>query len=123
MIFWLIVLGVIIALAVVFFILANKYYAFWMEVAGPIAVCVAAVLVLVLIAVPLSYREFEQSFIKQQELYENFELPDNDYTYVMNILEANQELIDYQTSKEIYGFISLVPDSIMELEPIGVGSN
>ena len=123
MTFWLIVLGVVIVSAVVFFILANETYAFWAEVAGPLAVCVAVVLVLVLIIVPLSYREFEQSFIKQQELYENFEVSDNDYTYVMNILEANQELIECQTRKELYGFASLVPDSIMELKPIGFGGN
>ena len=123
MIFWLIVLGVVIVAAIVFFILANKTYAFWPELAGPLAVCVAVFLTLFLIIASLSYREFEQSFIRQQELYENFELPDNDYTYVMNILEANQELIDYQTRKELYGFASLVPDSIMELEPIGFKSN
>ena len=123
MTFWLIVLGVVIATAIVFFILAGEYGAFWMELAGPLTVCVAVFLALFLIIAPLSYREFEQSFIKQQELYENFELPDNDYTYVMNILEANQELIDYQTRKEMYGFASLVPDSIMKLEPIGFKSN
>ena len=123
MIFWLIVLGVVIATAIVFFILADKCYAFWLELAGPLAVGAAVVLIVMLIIAPLSYREFEQSFIKQQELYENFELPDNDFTYVMNILEANQELIEYQTRKELYGFISLVPDSIMELEPIGFGGN
>ena len=123
MIFWLIVLGVVIATAITFFILANKTYALWVELAGPLAVGVAVVLALLLIIAPLSYREFEQSFIKQQELYENFELPDNDYTYVMDILEANKELIEYQTRKELYGFISLVPDSIMELEPIGFGGN
>ena len=123
MTFWLIVLGVVIALAVLFFILADKSYAFWLELAGPLAVGVAVVLALLLIIAPLSYREFEQSFIKQQELYENFELPDNDFTYVMNILEANQELIEYQTRKELYGFASLVPDSIMELEPIGFKNN
>ena len=123
MTFWLIILGVVIALAVLFFILADEYYAFWMELAGPLAVCVAVILTITLIVIPLSYREFEQSFIKQQELYENFELPDNDYTYVMNILEANQELIDCQTRKEMYGFASLVPDSIMDLEPIGFKNN
>lgn len=121
MIFWLIVLGIVIAAAIVFFILANKCYAFWLELAGPLAAGVAVVLTIMLVIAPLSYREFEQSFIRQQELYENFELPDNNYTYVMNILEANQELIDYQTRKELYGFASLVPDSIMELEPIGFG--
>lgn len=121
MTFWLIVLGVVIAAAIVFFILAGEYGAFWLELAGPIAVGVAVILITMLIIAPLSYREFEQSFIRQQELYESFELTDNDYTYVMNILEANQELIDYQTRKELYGFASLVPDSIMELKPIGFG--
>ena len=123
MIFWLIILGVVIAAAIVFFIIANETYAFWAELAGPLAVGVAVFLIIILIIASFSYREFEQSFIRQQELYENFELPDNDYTYVMNILEANQELIDYQTRKELYGFASLVPDSIMELEPIGFKSN
>lgn len=71
------------------------------------------------------YKEFEIKYEIQQEMVEEFKQNGsetaNNLIYVMDILEINQELADYQASKQFWGLWSCLPDSVMDLKPIGLG--
>lgn len=83
---------------------------------------------LLLLWVPMTiaeYNQFETKYEIQQEMFtayqENIPEVANNIVYVADLMEINEELADYQASKQYWGRWSCLPDRVLELQPIGLG--
>ena len=87
---------------------------------------ICGILTLVFILVPLfttiEYLEFEKSFYILSDYYETLDTADtnDNYVYIMDIVQANHDLADWQAKHELYGIMSVVPDRVMDISPIGL---
>ena len=92
------------------------------DIAGIFCIAAASVLAILLIAMPLEYREFETKFGIQKEHFESIkEFYGEDglsLVLVVDAIAANSELAEMQAKNQTYGFISFVPDRVYDLKPI-----
>lgn len=72
----------------------------------------------------VEYNQFEIKYEIQQEMFVAYQenLPEvaSNIVYVADIMEINQELAGYQTSKQYWGWWSCIPDRVLELQPVGL---
>ena len=120
MIFWSIVFVILVIAAIVCLKKTNGWDGF--DFAGIICAAGAFILAIILIAMPLEYREFETKFDIQKEHFESIkEFYGEDelsLVLVVDAIEANSELALMQAKNKTYGFISFVPDRVQDLKPI-----
>ena len=87
-------------------------------------VCMLVVCLTILLppCVRYEYNEFEKSFELLSDYYEAFDATtnlDSNCIYVIDIVGANRELAEWQARHELYGIMSIVPDRVMDISPIG----
>ena len=121
MIFWSIIFVALVIAAIVCLKKTDGWGDCW-DFAGIICAAGAFALAIILIAIPLEYREFETKFDIQKEHFESIkELYGEDelsLMLVVDAIEANSELASMQAKNKAYGFISFVPDRVHDLKPI-----
>ena len=67
------------------------------------------------------YNLFIKNFELQRIYFEKMQpTKSNDYLYTIDIMELNNQLIQYQTSKSYWKFASTIPDEVFDIEPIGI---
>ena len=126
MAFWLIVGFIILTAGIYFLIIALKDEFDWSDIAMIIATILIAVGVIAPICVAdtrINYNQFENSFELQRELYNGIQENDNwhpDIYNVVDIMTANKELCDYQARRKMYGYFSIIPERVLDIEPIGL---
>lgn len=85
---------------------------------------VGAIILLCVGAYAVDYITFESKFEIQREIYTAISTqtnPSNDnLIYIMDAVNSNSELAEYQASYKTYGVFSVVPARVMDIKPIGV---
>lgn len=66
------------------------------------------------------YKHFTVEYEIIRETYENYKFEMDAVTKVIDIYKANEELASYKASKELWGFTSVIPDSVYDIKPIGL---
>lgn len=76
------------------------------------------------LALKAEYNQFELSYEIQREFIEDMAAADpnvnTSLVYVADILDANKELAEYQAANDYYGFFSLIPDRVHNIQKIGI---
>ena len=120
MIFWSIIFVALVITAVICLKKTNGWDN--LDFAGLICAAAAFILAIILVAMPLEYREFETKFDIQKEHFESIkEFYGEDglsFVLVVDAIEANSELAELQAKNKTYGFLSFVPDRVHDLKPI-----
>lgn len=121
MIIWICAIIIMIGLAAGFFVIAGKNKSAGLGALGVVSAVIVLLIIISIIVIPLDYRHFENKHMLQKEYYANF-LESNDESIPVHlyadIFETNNELAEYQASKITWGVASLIPDRVMDLEPI-----
>ena len=81
------------------------------------------VAIIIFISSTICYFEYKHFTIEYEiirETYENYKFEIDAITKVIDIYEANEKLAGYKASKELWGFASVVPDSVYDIKPIGL---
>lgn len=79
--------------------------------------------IVIFICSPLCYLDYKHFTVEYEiirETYENYEFEMDAVTKAIDIYEANKELAGYKASKELWGFASVVPNSVYDIKPIGL---
>ena len=123
MIFWAIITLVLVAFCILCIFLSRKYpYSNWCI--GTIFSGIAIVIIaLVIFCVRTDYNQFEMEYNIQSSMYEQLSTSDinkDNLFYIMDIFSCNKKLTEYQARHIYYGIASLIPDRVMELQPIGL---
>ena len=87
-----------------------------------ICMLVACFTILLPLCIRSDYNKFEKSFELLSDYYEAFDATtdlNHNYIYVIDIIGANRELAEWQARHELYGIMSIVPDRVMDISPIG----
>lgn len=94
----------------------------WGFILGLVCGVIAFIVILAPLCTRYEYNEFERSFEFLSDYYEAFNTTDidNNYVYVIDIIEANHELAEWQGKHEVYGVMSAIPDRVMDISPIGL---
>ena len=95
---------------------------------GFVMALICGILVLIFTVIPIvttiEYREFERSFYILSDYYEILDIPEisnnNNYIYTVDIIQANHDLANWQAKHQLYGIMSVVPDRVMNISPIGL---
>lgn len=126
MAFWLIVGFVGLAAGIYFLVISFKDDVKWEYIAliaGIVLIIVGAIVLITVADTRINYNLFETSFKLQQEVYHDIQENDNWYPDIYNVADvmtANKELCDYQARRKMYGFFSIIPEYVLDIEPIGV---
>ena len=81
------------------------------------------VAIVIFISSPLcyfAYKHFTVEYEIIRETYENYKFEMDAVTKVIDIYGANEELASYKASKKLWGFASVVPNSVYDIKPIGL---
>lgn len=105
----------------------GKTYADWSMLYFSISI-IAAILALIFflwtIITPFEHLSFMKEYEVQQEMFEIMKesdlIKEDSLTYIVDIMDINKRLISLQANKQLWGWWSCWPDSILELPPIGV---
>lgn len=83
----------------------------------------AVVCIIIGVSYVVEYHEFMNAFENMREYYTSIssEFLNSDVYSIVDMLEANRELIELQSSREFWGFWSLIPEEILDIAPIGAG--
>ena len=94
----------------------------WGFIIGIVCGVITLIFIIAPICTTIEYNEFEKSFEFLTNYYETFDAADidNNYVYTMDIVDANRELAGWQAKHELYGIMSVVPDRVMDISPIGL---
>ena len=119
MIFWTIVFIILLIIGIVFTRLSILDY--YKEHFGYFAVSAASFILCIIVFLAntiafIEYMGFKKSFETQRYYYET--LPKENH-HVVDVIAANKELAEWQVDKQIWGFMSIVPDEILDIKPIG----
>lgn len=71
------------------------------------------------ICVQVEFKTFTGKYELQKELYSTISIEDN-FVATSNIVEINNELFEMQASKRQFGNWSMVPEEVLNFEPIGI---
>lgn len=83
---------------------------------GTIALAVSCVFLIWTIYSYLNYLSFEEMYETQRQIFETYNLEDSQsIIYNFNIFEINNQLANYQASKQLWGWWSCIPDRVMDL--------
>lgn len=133
--FWLIISATLVAIcigAVIFRAVKNeKDINFWFSwqdnfcIGLSIVTGAIAMLMLALVcATRLDYAAFEKKFEIQRNQYEAIVQSgvtnETNMVYVADIIEWNNTLATYQANHEYFGVVSVIPDRVMDIDPIGL---
>lgn len=122
--FWIILALILLVYAVIIFKIKDFDYDFgW--VLSALICCVVAFLTLVgSIGCRMEYNEFEKTFEIQKEQFnmiaEKSDIGSSEYIYVIDAINSNKRLAEFQAEKSIWGFTSIVPNRVFDIEPIGI---
>lgn len=122
--FWLGLALALVIYAVVIFTTRDFDYDFGWFMTGVVACGLALCFTLITVASRTDYVKFEKAFEIQKAQFEVIAesgvMDDSKYVYVIDAINSNKELAEYQASKAIWGFASTLPDRVFDIEPIGV---
>lgn len=72
----------------------------------------------------IEYVHFEKTFEIQKEQYEQIStenLSDKEkYYHMVDIINVNKKLAEYQASRKCFGSFSSAPASVLDIKPIGI---
>lgn len=75
-----------------------------------------------------TYLSFEEAFEIQRNNFEAFSSDPNLMTdiaklqLIVDIMEINKDLANYQADKNIFGFFSIYPERVYSIQPIGMSN-
>ena len=123
--FWFIFVGVVLAFGIISWIIyANDRVRDGWALTAAICTFVPIFIGFCLIGVRNDYNKFERSFEIQRAYIEEIAAADPDadmsLIYMADMIEANQQLANYQAAREVNGFFSLIPERVFDIDPIGV---
>ena len=125
MIFWSSIIVIAFILAIVFFILnkKNEWWNIGQLLGFAFSLGFAFIMLLAVCGETMSYRQFETSLEIQREYIEEIAAADPNadlgLVYVADMIEANKQLADYQARRQVWGFASIIPERVFDIEPIG----
>ena len=67
----------------------------------------------------VDFKTFEAKYELQKELYSVVSTADN-YIATANIIEINDQLFNFQAGKKQFGNWSMIPERVLDMEPIGI---
>ena len=120
MIFWLILAVLLIVGSYGMFCWYRNSESEWKWAISLISFIVA---ILIFILSPILYFDYKHFTVEYEiirETYENYKFEMDAITKVIDVYEANGELAGYKASKELWGFASVVPNSVYDIKPIGL---
>ena len=122
--FWIILALIFLAYAVVIFIIKDCDYDFGWTLSALISCAIVFGLLLGSIANRVDYNKFEKAFEIQKEQFnmiaEKGNIGNSEYIYVIDAINSNKQLAEYQASKSLWGFASTIPERVFDIEPIGI---
>lgn len=122
--FWFSLAAVLLIYGVVIFATKDFDDDFGWFMTGVVACGLAICFTLVTFGTRTTYIEFEKAFEIQKTQFEAIAesgaMDDSKYVYVVDAINSNKELAEYQASKATWGFVSALPDRVFDIEPIGV---
>ena len=122
--FWFSLAVVLLIYAVVVFATKDFDDDFGWFMTGVVACGLAACFILITTVTRTEYIKFEKTFEIQKAQFEAIAesdaIEDSKYVYVIDAINSNKELAEYQASKATWGFVSALPDRVFDIEPIGV---
>lgn len=72
----------------------------------------------------IEYAHFEKTFEIQKEQYEQIATEDllnkEKYYHIVDIINVNKKLAEYQASRKCFGSFSSAPASVLDIKPIGI---
>lgn len=72
----------------------------------------------------IDYMHFEKTFEIQKEQYEQISTEDfsdkEKYYHMVDIINVNKKLAEYQASRKCFGSFSSAPASVLDIKPIGI---
>ena len=121
--FWWILGIIVFIIGIVSWILVIKTDKDWVILTAIVGTMVGILLIGAAVGTDLEYRTFEASFEFQKATIEEIAADafesEMGLTYVADILNANQQLAEYQARYKIHGPIfSLIPERVLDIEPI-----
>ena len=121
--FWWILGIIVFIIGIVSWILIIKINKDFVVLTAVIGTMVGILLIGASIGTYLEYKTFETSFEFQKATIEEIAAdtlePEMGLVYVADILDANQQLAEYQARYKVHGPIfSLIPERVLDIEPI-----
>lgn len=117
-------IGLIVGICLLVISFKNNFKGEYIAMIAGLILTAAGVIALITVAdTSINYNQFEISFELQQEVYHNIQENDNWYPDIYNVadvISANKELCDYQARRKMYGFLSIIPERVFDIEPIGL---
>lgn len=123
MIFWTIIGLIAIASCIIFSVLflIDRSYSDWKWIVSFVSGGAAIMISIISLTLFLEYHDFTIEHEIQREFYESISASsENEVLKVVSILESNKQLAEYMAEKKVYGFLSVVPKSVFDIEPIGI---
>ena len=122
--FWIILALVLLVYVIIVFILKDFDYDFGWTLSALVCCIVIFSILVGAIGCRMEYNEFEKAFEIQKEQFnmiaEKGDIGNSEYIYVIDAINSNKQLAEYQASKSLWGFVSTVPDRVFDIEPIGI---
>ena len=93
---------------------------------GMISGILSFIILLMSLVLRIEYNSFERKYSIQKRYYETMlQQSENitknkDYTYIMNLMDINNELFELQASKEYYGIFTVIPERVLDFKPISI---
>ena len=120
MIFWMILAALLVIGSYGMFCWYQNSVGEWKWAISFISFMIAIVIFICSPICYFTYKHFTVEYEIIRETYENYKLEMDAVTKVIDIYGANEELASYKASKELWGFISVVPNSVYDIKPIGL---
>ena len=124
MIFWIAIAAFLAILCILCIFLSRKYPYSNLLCIGTVFTGIAIfIIAIVILCLRTDYNQFEMEYSIQSSMYEQLSVSDiskDNLFYIMDIFSCNKKLTEYQARHIYYGIASLIPDRVMELQPIGL---
>lgn len=120
MIFWMILATLLVAISCGMFYWYQNSIGEWKWAVSFFSFIIAIV---IFICAPICYFDYKHFTVEYEiikETYENYKFEMDAVTKVIDIYGANEELAKYKASKKLWGFASVVPNSVYDIKPIGL---
>ena len=126
MVIWYIISTILLLVGIVAFYMGRKIRHicdnFCHVMIGMTAIFLSIVISIVTTIDYFAFIGFENKIELQRTQYEMLEneLSNDKITYVLDIIEVNNELADYQAQKQMFKKFSAIPERVFDIKPIGL---
>lgn len=126
MVIWYIISTILLLVGIIVFCRGRKIRHirdnFYHIMIGMTAIFLSIILSIITTVDYYAFIEFENKIELQRTQYETLEneLSNDKITYVLDIIEVNNELVDYQVQKQMFKEFSAIPERVFDIKPIGI---